>query len=276
MMARFSVIQMTSVPSVEENINIIETQLNTIDIQPNHCVVLPECCFFFGGKEVDQLTLAKENIQTNFIEKSIASLARKYQVTIAAGSLPIYNEETGKFTNSCCVYSCEGLKLSQYNKIHLFDVSVNDDENSYSESRYTHAGNQTNLVTVNGINIGLTICYDLRFPELFRQLRVQGADVIIVPSAFTKVTGKAHWEVLLRARAIENQVYIVAAGQTGLHPNGRETWGHSMIISPWGEILSSLEVETGHTSADICLSEISKIRRAMPVAEHNRFITKLK
>ena len=147
----------------------------------------------------------------------------------------------------------------------MFDVQVGDNTGSYCESRFTQAGNDTCLVKTDFANIGLTICFDLRFPTLFQKLTHAGADIITVPSAFTKVTGKAHWQVLLQARAIENQVYIIAAGQQGMHDNGRETWGHSMIINPWGEIEQCIEEGDGYISVDYQANDLAEIRACMPL-----------
>jgi deaminated glutathione amidase len=275
-MVKLTAIQLTSTPNVLENLSAIEHQLSALAYSDKHLVVLPECCLFFGGKDAEQLALAKNTYSENTLIKQLASLAKKYAVNMVAGSIPLYQPDSDKFTNSSCAFLSSGEQIAQYDKIHLFDVNVDDNEKSYRESRYTQAGK--NLVTANfgEFNVGLTVCYDLRFPELYRQLTSLGAQIITVPSAFTQVTGRAHWETLLRARAIENQIYIVAAGQQGQHENRRETWGHSMIISPWGEILACREQGQGSISVDVCLDEISKIRTAIPVAEHNRFITTLK
>lgn len=275
-MVKLTAIQLTSTPNVEANLLFIEQQLAGLAFSDNHLVVLPECCLFFGGKDAEQLALAKETYADNSLVKRLSALAKKFAVNLVAGSIPIYQPESDKFTNTSCVFLSSGEKIAQYDKIHLFDVNVEDNEKSYRESRFTQAGNRVVNANVKDFNVGLTICYDLRFPELYRQLATQGAQIITVPSAFTQVTGKAHWEALLRARAIENQVYIVAAGQQGQHENGRETWGHSMIINPWGEILACQEKGQGAISVDVCLTEIAKIRTAIPVAEHNRFTTTLK
>jgi predicted amidohydrolase len=275
-MVKLTAIQLTSTPNVEDNLSVIEQQLASLSDSDNHLVVLPECCLFFGGKDAEQLVLAKNTYSENTLVKHLAALAKKYDVNLVAGSIPLYQPESEKFTNSSCVFLSSGEQIAQYDKIHLFDVNVDDNEKSYRESRYTQAGNTLVTANIYQLNVGLTVCYDLRFPELYRNLTTLGAQVITVPSAFTQVTGRAHWETLLRARAIENQVYIVAAGQQGHHENGRETWGHSMIINPWGEILACREEGQGSISVDVCLDEISKIRTAIPVAEHNRFITTLK
>lgn len=280
-MVKLTVMQMRSAPNVEQNLAFIEQQLASLNVEGDHIVVLPECCLFFGGKDAEQLALAQatshKTLRENKLVKSLAALAQKYQVILVAGSIPILTKSGEQFTNSCCVFSASGKQIGRYDKLHLFDVEVDDSEKSYLESRYTQAGKEVSVLPVTEeVNLGLSICYDLRFPELFRSLSSQGANVITVPSAFTKVTGEAHWQVLLRSRAIENQVFIVAAGQAGLHANGRETWGHSMIISPWGEVLTCLADQLGCATATFSLENLHKVQQAMPVQAHNQFITKLK
>ncbi len=268
-------IQMTSGTNVDDNISDIEQQLLTLEQTKQQLVLLPECCLFFGGKDQEQLTLAKANKDSHGLKAKLAALAKKYNVFLVAGSIPVLSKFPDKFTNSCFVFSPDGETLGDYDKIHLFDVAVEDNEKNYFESRYAKAGEHISVVDVAGINVGLSICYDLRFPELFRQLCQQGAKIITVPSAFTRVTGAAHWQTLLQARAIENQVYIIAADQEGVHSNGRETWGHSMIISPWGEILTQLDTGKGIICAEYQEEELNKVRKAMPVNTHNRFKNKL-
>lgn len=277
-MVSLSAIQLTSSPDVNENLLVIEQQLQqlpSIAVGDEHIVVLPECCLFFGAKEQSQLTLARASQQKQRLQKALAQLALKYQLYLVAGTIPILTAAADKFTNSCCVFAPNGEQLAQYDKIHLFDVAVADNAKTYLESRYTQAGDQVKLVDTASTRLGLSVCYDLRFPELFRQLQQQGADIICLPSAFTKVTGQAHWQALLQARAIENQVYIIAAGQEGEHANGRQTWGHSMIINPWGEILACLETGAGFVTAQFDRDEMAKIRTSMPVSAHNQFKTEL-
>ncbi|WDD98171.1 carbon-nitrogen hydrolase family protein [Thalassomonas actiniarum] len=274
-MVKLSAVQLCSVPDVNANLDAIEQQLQSLEIAKQHLVVVPECCLFFGARDVDQLTLAKETVANGSLRLGLAKLAQKYRVHLVGGTIPTLTEQGDKFTNSSCVFSPEGEQLGRYDKIHLFDVHVQDNEKHYFESKYTQAGKSVEVVKTPFANVGLSVCYDLRFPELYRQLRSRGADIITVPSAFTRVTGKAHWQTLLRARAIENQVFIVAANQEGIHKNGRETWGHSMIISPWGEVLSSLETGTGVATAEYSSEELVKVRESIPVSEHNQFKTEL-
>lgn len=277
-MAKLSVVQLTSVPDVAQNLASITNILLSADLQTDedHLVVLPECCLFFGGGDSQQLTLAKDTSSSKRLISDLANIAKQFNIYLVAGSIPLLTDANpNKFTNSCCVFTPDGQMISQYDKIHLFDVTVEDNSGSYLESRFTQAGDKVVTTQLPFATLGLTICYDLRFPELFRALTKLGAQIITVPAAFTQVTGKAHWQSLLQARAIENQVYIVAAGQSGEHQNGRQTWGHSMIISPWGQILAELPEGEGLVSANFSLDEINKVRASIPVAAHNKFKTEL-
>lgn len=270
-----SAMQMCSTPDVNENIAFIEQQLMNAELVEQQIVVLPECCLFFGGQPEQQLAAAKQDYLFPQMKAKLSALAKRFSITLVAGSIPVFQPKLAKFTNSCFVFNADGTELACYDKLHLFDVAVQDNEKNYYESQYVLPGES--LVTVDAAEstIGLSICYDLRFPALFSELRNQGANIITVPSAFTRVTGKAHWQALLQARAIENQVYIIAASQEGVHLNGRETWGHSMIISPWGDILTQKTTGTGMVSAQYDEQELVKVRSAMPVATHNRFKNKL-
>ncbi|WP_448214295.1 carbon-nitrogen hydrolase family protein [Colwellia sp. MEBiC06753] len=281
MTVKLSAVQLCSVPNISDNLAAIEQQLATLveaaqNKAEHHIVVLPECCLYFGGKDKDQLAIANDVDATSQMLNGLATLAKRYQLHLIAGSLPLAgNLPANKFSNTSVLFSPSGEIVSQYQKIHLFDVEVEDSEKNYLESRFTQAGQQVVTCALDFAHIGLSICYDLRFPELYRQLTTLGADIITVPAAFTRVTGKAHWQSLLQARAIENQVYIIAAGQEGIHANGRETWGHSMIISPWGEIITELPTGVGTISAEYDAALVSKVRNSIPVTKHNRFNTEL-
>ncbi|WP_114327461.1 carbon-nitrogen hydrolase family protein [Candidatus Colwellia aromaticivorans] len=273
-MVKLSAIQLNSTPNVEQNIDAIAKQLARLTQTSNsanveHIVVLPECCLFFGASDQAQLSLAQQSKSSskgnNELQLSLSQLAKQYKVTLIGGTIPIVTEGGDKFTNTCCAYNSLGELITSYDKIHLFDVNVADSEKTYYESRYTQAGNKACIAKTPLANIGLSVCFDIRFPLLYQKLRELGADIITVPSAFTRVTGKVHWQALLQVRAIENQVYIIAAGQEGVHANGRETWGHSMIISPWGEILTCLEQGEGIVTCDYIPSEIQRIRTSMPL-----------
>ena len=271
MTVKLSAIQLSSTANVAANLKVIAKQLailteaNSNNDDVEHIVVLPECCLFFGASDQGQLSLAQHSSANNELLTALARLAKQYQVTLIAGTVPLLSNEGNKFTNSSCAFNAKGELIGRYDKIHLFDVEVEDNEKNYCESRFTQAGKEPCLVKTSLANIGLTVCFDLRFPMLYQQLTALGADIISVPSAFTRVTGKAHWQTLLQARAIENQVYIIAAGQEGVHDNGRETWGHSMIISPWGEMLACLEEGEGIITSDYIPQEIKRIRASMPL-----------
>lgn len=273
-MPKLTAIQLCSEPDVDANLALIEQQLAALTIAEQHLVVLPECCLFFGGKDQQQLELAR-NVDAINLTKRLANLAQTYQVFLVAGTIPLLANCGDKFCNASCVFSPNGELMARYDKIHLFDVHVQDNEGCYLESKFTQAGEQLVTTDLGFGTLGLSVCYDIRFPELYRQLTQRGATIITVPAAFTRPTGKAHWQALLQARAIENQVYIIAAGQEGVHQNGRETWGHSMIISPWGEILAQIPNGTGSISAEYQTEELANIRRRMPVFDHNKFKTEL-
>jgi predicted amidohydrolase len=270
MTVKLSAIQLNAKPDVDENIRVIGEQLEKLTLLENneeveHIVVLPECCLFFGASDKAQLSLAQKTYKNNALQLSLSQLAKQYRVTLVGGTIPIIAEGGNKFTNSSCAFNANGELIAHYDKIHLFDVNVADSEKNYCESRYTQAGTKACIAKTPLATVGLSVCFDIRFPSLYQKLRKLGADIITVPSAFTRVTGKAHWQTLLKARAIENQVYIIAAGQEGVHENGRETWGHSMIISPWGEILACLEHGEGIITTDFSPVEVQRIRTSMPL-----------
>lgn len=269
-MVKLSAIQLNAKANVEHNLNVIAKLLTKLtcdfsDDNVEHLVVLPECCLFFGANDKAQLQLAAKSQANNELQLALSNLAKQYKVTLIAGTIPVLTDKGEKFTNSSCAFSSDGELIGRYDKIHLFDVNVEDNSKNYCESRFTQAGKSPSVVTTPYARVGLTVCFDVRFPLLYQTLTTMGADIITVPSAFTRVTGKAHWQTLLQARAIENQVYIIAAGQEGIHENGRETWGHSMIISPWGEILACLEQGEGIITSDFIPQEIIRIRTSMPL-----------
>jgi predicted amidohydrolase len=285
-MIKLSAIQLNSKANVEQNLVIIAQQLKTLVDNPvstqgvingtihngcsnkdkvEHIVVLPECCLFFGSNDTAQFSLAKNTHKNNDLQQKLSELAKQFNVTLIGGTIPLLTDDGNKFTNTSCAFNGNGELIGRYDKIHLFDVNVEDNKKSYCESRLTQAGKNPCMVNTAFAKIGLSVCFDVRFPMLFQQLTKMGADIITVPSAFTRVTGRAHWQTLLQARAIENQVYIIAAGQEGVHENGRETWGHSMIISPWGDVLACLDEGEGIISCDFNPQEIKRIRTSMPL-----------
>ncbi|AWB68800.1 amidohydrolase [Saccharobesus litoralis] len=273
MKLRLVALQMTSGPDVEQNIQQVEFLLSQLTLcDTPTLVVLPECWACFGGNEQLQLQTA-EILGVGQIQHAMSQLAAKFKVWLVGGSVPIKGQSAqpqSKFYAASLVYNPHGQCVAQYNKIHLFDVEVADKTGSYQESLYTRAGADIVTFDLQGAKIGLAICYDLRFPELFRALQAQGADVICVPSAFTYVTGQAHWQILNQARAIENQCFMVAANQVGQHNNGRETWGHSMVIDAWGELLDIRGSQPGLVIAEVDITSLQQIRAKMPNLQHRK------
>ncbi len=269
--------QCQSSRDVSANLLFIESQLEELtrerlqrDKDAPHLVVLPECSLLFGGHESQQLAYAGDS-HLSPLKSALSALAARYCVYMVAGTIPALAED-GRVYSRCYLFDDKGDTLGQYDKLHLFDVDVADGTKQYRESETFCPGNHISVIDTPFGKIGLTICYDLRFPDLFRALRLAGAEIITVPSAFTKVTGEAHWQVLLQARAIETQCFILAAAQWGAHNEGsRETWGQSMVIGPWGEVIAEQKTGTGWVHADINVAEVHSIRSKMPVAQHNRF-----
>jgi deaminated glutathione amidase len=237
---------------------------------------LPENFAIFGRK--DLITCAEAQDAPGPIMRFLAERARHYGLWLVAGSLPYATGRDGcaapaqRVFPGCGVWSPEGLCVARYDKCHLFDVDVVDAVGRYRESDQFAAGDEPVLVATPWGPLGLSICYDLRFPEYYRTLVAQGALMVAVPSAFTYSTGEAHWEVLLRARAIENQCFVLAANQGGDHGNHRRTWGHSCVIDPWGRVLACrTEPGPGLVLADLDFSAQAELRRKMPVLQHQRF-----
>ena len=263
-----SVLQMTSNENVEQNLSFIEDTLVAADV-PNHkLTVLPENFAFMGLHESDKLQFA-EAYGDGPIQKRLARLAKKLQITIIAGSVPIKSSDSNRCYAACLVFDEKGHCVSRYDKIHLFDVEVSATE-SHKESSSVCPGEKIVVVDTSIGRIGLSICYDIRFPELYRNLRKQGADIFIVPAAFTYDTGKQHWETLLKARAIENLSFVLASDQCGTHNNGRKTFGHSMIVSPWGDKLAECQDLPGLAFASIDFDQMHKIRQRFPCIEHQK------
>jgi len=265
---QLTALQMSSLPDPKDNLAIVAKLLKQLPDARPQLVVLPEAFSCFGAGDRAQLAMA-EPYQEGDVQRQLAALAKEHGIYLIGGTLPLKAGE--RFAAASLLFGPDGTILSRYDKIHLFDVDVADNTKEYRESKWTQPGHE--VVTANtdlGV-VGMSVCYDLRFPELFRALRQAGSEIIALPSAFTQVTGNAHWHVLVRARAIEQQVFIVAPGQVGQHANGRETYGHSIIVSPWGEILAELEQGEGIISASVDPANVETIRKQMPVAKQNQF-----
>jgi nitrilase len=257
---------MVSSPDVKTNLTVVERLIAVY--KRGDLVVLPECFACFGATDKHLLKVA-ENRGEGPIQDTLATLARRYGVWIVAGTIPLCSANPNKYTASCLIYNDQGECVEEYQKIHLFDVQVQDNTGHYQESKYTQAGNRLVVVDSPFGKLAVAVCYDLRFAGLFQAMGQ--FDVLALPAAFTQTTGAAHWHALLRARAIENQCYLVAAGQGGTHENGRKTYGHSCVISPWGEVLQEIKTGEGGVSANFDPAEISRIRNSMPIHKHNQF-----
>lgn len=276
---RVSAIQLTSTTDPAQNLQQVALYLQQLadtytDAMP-HLVALPECFAVFGGRDGLQLQY-QAPLGEGVIQQGCAALAKQFGVYLLAGSLPTCSPDPQRFSASSILFSPEGSIVADYQKMHLFDVEVGDNTGRYRESASTYPGEKITLTELAELKLGLTICYDVRFAGLAQALARKGMNLLTVPSAFTKVTGEAHWHTLLRARAIENQCFVLAPNQTGVHANGRETYGHSLIIDPWGRILADAGTATGWISAEINLTDVVQLRQSMPLAQHNRFNSELK
>lgn len=270
-MAKLVALQMTSGPVVADNLLFVELQLQQLAVNETTLVVLPECFACFGGGDAAILGIA-ETPDDGPVQSQLKELARRYKVWLVAGSFPLKTNNANKYSASCLLIDDTGQLQAEYQKIHLFDVEVADNTGSYLESRCTEAGKHLVVADTPFGKLGLAICYDIRFAGMFQAMnQMAQLDVLALPAAFTYQTGKAHWQALIGARAIENQCYIVAANQSGVHANQRQTYGHSCIISPWGETLAQLPTETGTISARLDTQALASIRRNMPIAQHNQF-----
>lgn len=267
-----AVIQMVSGKDILANLQQAEQLLLQAANAGARLVVLPENFAVFGHADVVSIAQA-ETLGQGPILPWLSDICRRLQLWCVAGTLPLLADgaRAGKPTAACLVINDQGERVARYDKLHLFDVDVGDAQGRYRESDVFQGGTHAVVVDTSVGTVGLSICYDLRFPELYTQLRALGADVIAVPSAFTAVTGAAHWHTLLRARAIETQTYIVAANQGGQHGAQRATYGHSMIVDPWGEVQAELEQGPACLVAECGLELTQAIRQKMPIWAHRRF-----
>lgn len=268
-MSKIALIQMISSAKVAENLKHVAQLLIQAKESQAALVVLPENFALMGMHETDKLKIA-ESYGQGPIQDKISQLAKDLGLWIVAGTIPIKSSGT-KIKASSILYDNNGKNVARYDKIHLFDVRVSENE-AHEESLTIERGNELVVVDTPVGKVGLTVCYDLRFPELYQQLCAKGAQLLTVPSAFTAITGLAHWEILLRARAVENLCYVLAANQGGHHENGRDTYGHSMIVEPWGKIVSQKAIGTGCIVADVDLQRLQQLRKQFPCIEHHVLI----
>jgi len=266
---RVACIQMCSGDDVDANLARAGEWLKQAADQGVELALLPENFAFMSLDDSVRHAIAEPEAGSGILDY-LSRRAREYGMTVIGGSVPLTHPDSGKIRNACPAFSYRGDLLGVYDKIHLFDVDLENE--SYRESDTIVAGDTPVLVKVKDYDIGLSICYDIRFPELYRYYANEGCHILTVPAAFTVPTGMAHWETLLRARAIENQAYVLAAAQWGEHPGGRKTWGHSMMIDPWGDVMAKQEEGEGVIVVDLDMAFLRRIREALPVLAHRRKI----
>ncbi|OGS99072.1 MAG: acyltransferase [Gallionellales bacterium RIFCSPLOWO2_12_FULL_59_22] len=260
---KVAAIQMASGPNVTGNLNEARRLIANASEQGARLVVLPEFFAIMGMSEQDKV-VAREQPGQGPIQSFLSETARRHKVWLVGGSIPLAASAPDKVLNSCLVYDERGEQVARYDKIHLFNLELGNER--YDEARTIEPGSQVVVVDSPFGRIGLAVCYDLRFPELFRAMK--DVNIIVLPAAFTEITGKMHWEVLVRARAVENLAYVVAAAQGGYHVSGRETHGNSMIVGPWGRVLDRLPRGSGVVIAEVNPSYQASLRASLPALAH--------
>jgi len=266
-MALIAALQMAAGPNVPANLLEAGRLIKEAAARGAGMVVLPETFAMMGVADADKVKVA-ETFGEGPIQAFLSQQARKYGVWIIGGTIPLRSDDPARSYAASLMYDAKGNVVARYDKIHLFDVMLSENQEVYTESDTTVPGNVPVVVDTPFGKVGMSVCYDLRFPELYRRLSEQGAQILVVPAAFTELTGKAHWEVLLRARAIENLCYVVAPGQGGYHVSGRTTYGHSMIVDYWGRVRGVREKGAGVVLADIDLDALQQTRKTFPVLSH--------
>ncbi|CAI8697399.1 carbon-nitrogen hydrolase family protein [Burkholderia sp. MS455] len=260
---RVAALQMVSTPDVTRNLAEARRLIAEAAGEGAQLVLLPEYFCFMGHRDTDKLALA-EPYQDGPIQRFLADAARRHGIWVIGGTLPLKAPEPDRVLNTTLVFDPSGNEAARYDKIHLFNFEKGDE--SFDEARTIRAGDTVVAFDAPFGRVGLSVCYDLRFPELYR--RMGDCAMIVVPSAFTYTTGRAHWETLLRARAVENQCYVLAAAQGGKHENGRRTWGHSMLIDPWGEVVAVRDVGASVVLGAIDPQRIADVRQSLPAWRH--------
>ncbi|MFT3664036.1 carbon-nitrogen hydrolase family protein [Piscinibacter sp.] len=272
MKTRIAAVQMVSGTSLDANLDAARRLIAQAADQGARLVALPEYFCFMGRADADKLAIA-ERPGDGPIQAMLAEAAARHGVWLVGGTLPLRCGDPRRVLNTCCVYAPDGALAARYDKIHLFrfEREAGGVRESYDEGRAILAGSDAVAFDAAGLRVGLSVCYDLRFPELYRALtRARPCDLICVPAAFTHTTGQAHWELLLRARAVENQCCVIAPAQGGRHENGRRTWGHSMIVDPWGEVLALRPEGEGVVLAELDAARIAEVRAQLPALAHRR------
>lgn len=265
--SRVAAIQMASSPNVDANLLEAKKLVTEAAEAGAQLVVLPEN-FAFMGKTDRELCDIVEKEGEGPLQDFLSTLAKRNGIWLVGGTIPMEADDNDRVRAACLVFDDQGNRVGRYDKIHLFDVSLPQSDEKYEESSTIEPGNKIVSIDTPMGRLGITICYDLRFPEIFRNLTDRQIDIFCLPAAFTALTGKAHWNVLVRARAIENLAYVIAAAQGGFHKSGRETYGHSMIVDPWGSVLAQASSGAGFITSEIDLDFLKTTRRAFPALEH--------
>ncbi len=264
---KIAALQMVSTPDVDRNLEAATRLIAQAAAAGAALVALPEYFCLMGRRDDDKLRVA-EAPGDGPIQRMLAGAARRHGLWLVGGTLPLRTEDEARALNACPVYAPDGTLAVRYDKMHLF--AFDNGREHYDEGRTLCAGGSPVALQAGPLRVGLSICYDLRFPELYRALMNPPCDLIVVPAAFTHTTGQAHWELLLRARAVENQCYVLAAAQGGMHENGRRTWGHSLIADPWGEVIACQDEGEGVVVADLDPARIAAVRQQLPALAHRR------
>lgn len=268
-MPRVAAIQMQSQPDCDANLELAGRLLERAAAEGAELAILPEYFALFGLPERERAA-AVESPGRGVVQDFLADTAARLKLWIVGGTTPLAGPEMPRSRAACLVFDATGKPVARYDKMHLFDVEVADGTRCYAESDYTAPGREPVVVDSPIGRLGLSVCYDIRFPELYRALSAAGAEVIAVPAAFTAATGAAHWALLMRARAVENLCYTVGATQWGRHANGRETYGHAMIVEPWGEIVAERAEGNAVVCADLDLARLREQRRKFPALAHRQ------
>ena len=269
---RVAAVQMVSVADVEQNLKAAADLIASAVATGAKIVVLPENFAVLSADAQAKVKVAEPE-DGGPMQQFLADQARQHGIYLVGGTIPLQAEQSGKVRAACLTYGPDGSLQGRYDKVHLFDVALSGGNESYNESATIEGGDRTCVIDTPWGKLGIAICYDIRFPELFRHLMKQQVNMIALPSAFTATTGRAHWEILVRARAIENQCFLIAPDQASGRDSKRPTWGHSMVVSPWGEVLAELEEQgSGVATTEIDLQGQEQLRNRFPALQHCRVL----
>ena len=273
-MKKIAAIQMSSSDNVDENLRQAEQLVSEASSHGAQLVVLPEMFAIMGKTQTDKVHVA-EKYGNGKIQTFMSFCAKKYNIWIVGGTIPIQCQDKNRIRAACIVYDNNGKTVARYDKIHLFDVKLSETE-SYRESDTTEPGDSIVVIDSPVGKLGLVVCYDIRFSALFTEFMSRGVEIITIPAAFTVKTGEAHWKLLARARAVDTFSYVIGSAQSGTHANGRQTYGHTLIIDPWGTVTSEI-TDAGNAVAytNIDLQLLREIRKSIPVLQHQRILSDL-